>query len=317
MVLNEYTLPFRLTRADVIGSGSVSTVFAIGECIALKAPIVFRANIPLTDEQIEQSAESLASLEREKCIYDILNDHPHPNILQTILHCPGGIFMPRMSRNLDNWMNHDPNSISVPLRLRWVKELTRAAEHLESHGLVHGDIRPANTLLDNNLHIKLADFDSCVSAGDACLAFTVPYHDAFEEKASYTTEQFAIGSFMYTVFTGVEPEFEITGRKLQAEKLPDTSGILGGDIIASCWRKEYVSIAALAGEIEELELELALDDERDDGDGCEMCFVAGSNSPRSVQRVSGQANAEVLEEDRIEKLRVICRGLCSCLNDNN
>ncbi|KAL2360167.1 hypothetical protein RJZ56_006973 [Blastomyces dermatitidis] len=225
--------------------------------------------------------KSLTSLEREKRIYDILNHHPHPNTLQTILHCPGGIFMPRMSCNLDHRMKNDSNSISAPLRLRWVKELASAAEHLESHGLVHGDILPANTLLDNNLHIKPADFGSRVSTGEACLAFIVPCHDAFAEKASYTAEQFTIGSFMYTVFMGVEPEFEITGRKLRDEKFLETSGILGEDIIASCWRKEYVSIATLAGEIEELELELALDDERD-SDGCEMWFVASSNSSRSV-----------------------------------
>lgn len=311
MVLNGHKLPFRLTTADMLDSGSVSIVFAIGERIALKAPIIYKANIPLTEEQIEQSAESVASIRREKCIYDLLNDHPHPNILQTIFHCPDGIFMPRMLCSVFHWMGNDPNSIPAPLRLRWVKELASAAEHLETHGLVHGDIRPANTLLDKNMHIKLADFDSCVGIGDACLAFTVPYHDAFEETAGYATEQFAIGSFMYTVFTGVEPEFEITGRKLRDEKLPDTSSILGGDIIASCWRKEYVSVAALAGEIWELEL-----DDDGDTDGYEMWFVAGSNSPRSMASVNDQPDAEMLGEDRIEELRVVCKGLCNCLNGN-
>ncbi|KKZ60215.1 hypothetical protein EMCG_05025 [[Emmonsia] crescens] len=185
MVLNEQKLPLRLIRADILGSGSASIVFAIGERIALKAPIIYKANIQLTDQQIEQSTDSIASLAREK----------------------EGIFMPQMSCTVHYWMQDDPESIPAPLRLRWVKELASAAEHLEIHGLVHGGIRPTNTLLDNNMHIRLADFDSCVSSGEDCLAFTVPYHDAFEERASHTTEQFAIGSFMYAVFTGVEPEF--------------------------------------------------------------------------------------------------------------
>ncbi|PGH29335.1 serine/threonine protein kinase [[Emmonsia] crescens] len=237
MVLNEQKLPLRLTRADILGSGSASIVFAIGERIALKAPIIYKANIQLTDQQIEQSTDSIASLAREKGIYDLLNDHPHRNILQTILYCAEGIFVPRMSCTVDHWMQDDPKSIPAPLRLRWVKKLASAAEHLEIHGLVHGDIRPANTLLDNNMHIKLADFDSCVSTSEDCLAFTVPYHDAFEETASHTTEQFAIGSFMYTVFTGVEPEFEITGRKLWEERLPDTSGMLGGISLPAAGRR--------------------------------------------------------------------------------
>lgn len=71
-----------------------------------------------------------------------------------------------------------------------------------------------------------------------------------------------------------------------------------------------MSIAALAEEVMELGLELELDDERDIN-GCEMWFVAGSNSPHSIARVNGQADAEVLEEDRVAELLAICKGLCN------
>jgi serine/threonine protein kinase len=40
-------------------------------------------------------------------------------------------------------------------------ELTSAVAWLETLGLVHGNLRPPNILLDNKDHLKLADFD-CV-----------------------------------------------------------------------------------------------------------------------------------------------------------
>ncbi|PGH11050.1 serine/threonine protein kinase [Helicocarpus griseus UAMH5409] len=305
MDLTGQVVPFRFTERDMMGSGSVSNVFRMDRYIAVKTPILYHPDDLLSDEQAERSAVSLISIAREKAVYDALNNNPHPHILQTILHTtvPIAIFMPLMLHSLGHWMEIERPSAPSPLRLRWVKEVASAAEHLEAMGLVHGDIRPANVLLASDMHIKLADFDSCVQKGEECEAFTVPFHDAYEEVATHKSEQFAIGSFIYTLFTGHEPELHITGRELLAETLPNTEAILGGEIILKCWKKGYESVAAVAEDIYDLDL----DDDGRDGDESETRSVNGSDTHSSRLRVNGHAGPEVMSAERIAELREVCR----------
>ncbi|KAK2782052.1 hypothetical protein FQN52_001206 [Onygenales sp. PD_12] len=290
MDIGQRIAPFRLTHHHLLGAGYLSSTYAIEDCMAFKAPILYGNDIAATEEQTEQTVESSRAFSREKHAYDIINRNPHANILQSILHCHEGTFLPRMWLSLDDWMKGGM-SCATPLstRLRWVTELVSAVAHLEQLGLVHGDIRPANTLLDHRLRLKLAEFDSCIRIGQPCVASTIPFHDGVEDIASHQTEQFAVGSFIYCVFRGIEPEFQLTGETLQEENFPNVTSLLGKDIILKCWNKEYESVAALNEEV--------------------MGMVAAAmpyTSPSFMDRHHLSSGTQILTEETIQQLRLKC-----------
>ena len=56
------------------------------------------------------------------------------------------------------------NSLSVHIKVRWLAELAEGLCYLHAQNppLLHGDLKPANILLTDDLSIKIADFGSCV-----------------------------------------------------------------------------------------------------------------------------------------------------------
>lgn len=106
---------------------------------------------------------------------------------------------------------------------RWMRQLCLAAAGLERIGLCHGDIRPANMLLDVKFNLKLCDFDRTTKTGEDIAVLTEPFGRLLKKdegpnagtygKAGVRTDTFAIGSVYYTLLRGHEPyEKESWGR---------------------------------------------------------------------------------------------------------
>ncbi|KAM3466000.1 hypothetical protein MY5147_009146 [Beauveria neobassiana] len=105
---------------------------------------------------------------------------------------------------------------------QWATELAGAIAWLESLGVVHGDLRPANILLDQHDHIKLADFDSVAKMGLRNPGTTAPWVRLRDCKGSQGScsfglydawsEQFAFASVLHFLTTGIEL-YEDTGRE--------------------------------------------------------------------------------------------------------
>ena len=150
------------------------------------------------------------------------------------------------------------------LIVRWMRQLTDTVATLESLGLVHGDIRPPNILIDSDESIKLIDFDLTVPIGNDDAAIQSSYSELLRREGEpdrwiwggYTpqAERFQLGSIFYLLTRGYEPyENEWFGRDhgpismelLQAMKFPalDAGGI--DAIIRKCWNGEYPSMEAL------------------------------------------------------------------------
>ncbi|ESQ39212.1 hypothetical protein EUTSA_v10001310mg [Eutrema salsugineum] len=100
---------------------------------------------------------------------DVLSKMRHPNIITLIGACPEGcslVYEYLPGGSLEDSLNCKDNSppLSWQNRVRIATEICAALVFLHSnkaHSLVHGDLKPANVLLDANLVSKLSDFGTC------------------------------------------------------------------------------------------------------------------------------------------------------------
>ncbi|KAI9793355.1 MAG: hypothetical protein M1816_000247 [Peltula sp. TS41687] len=162
--------------------------------------------------------ENIKNFENEKAIYRILmeDQHRHPNIGTAILCVPEGIFMRRYETTLESRLSQSTTlPINIDTQSRWIQQLVSAVVWLERLGHFHGDLWPANVLLDARDNIKLVDFAATVKKGEQLIAaadtwFCKLQGEIFELPiAGPTNEQFALGSFVYTIRFGYKPHHEL------------------------------------------------------------------------------------------------------------
>ncbi|CRG85928.1 hypothetical protein PISL3812_02931 [Talaromyces islandicus] len=204
---------------------------------------------------------------REMDMFDIFEKHsPCPDIVQSFLRVPDGDFLAYLSGGtLEQRLQRD----EVPLTFieRWAMELSNAGAWLELLGYAHCDIRPPNTLLDGDDHLKLTDFDSMTKIGERYDGAAPPWArilgpESGEENGTFgycgaMTEQSAIGSILYYATRGHEPYEEEDlredpGPKVVALLRKMEFPVLGeghlDQIIGNCWRGNSSSLKELARE---------------------------------------------------------------------
>ncbi|KAJ6441547.1 branched-chain amino acid aminotransferase [Purpureocillium lavendulum] len=223
------------------------------------------------------------AFQHENTIYDELEQHePCPYLLQSVLRLPLLNFLPAMGRgSLEQRIKssrrrgsggeiHVLHTAPKIQAERWAIEIARAVAWLESIGYVHGDLRPANMLIDDTDHIKLADFDSVCRIGSICLGSAPPWArvqgtEAGQDKGTFgthgpRTEQFALGSILYTITRGFEPYEEERDSAqvltwLQNMVFPSLGETEIDGIVGRCWRGLYPSVKSLFEETTRLEHE--------------------------------------------------------------
>ncbi|KAF6807174.1 hypothetical protein CSOJ01_08362 [Colletotrichum sojae] len=237
--------------------GAGGQVFAINDRIVFKCPTNFSYPHP---QQAEEAIESAQRITHEKAVYEVLERHPHTNIIRCLLSIPEGFFMERMAMTLRDRIDYRPelNPPNAPTQLRWIYQIASAVAWLEKLGLVHGDLRPANILLTVDEHVRLADFDVCVKIGEELQAASEPFCklDARLDTppAGAVSEQFALASVIYTIRFNHIPMAELDApervqRIARIEMPPSEEDELFGDLIQDCWQGRYPSMAAMYEEI--------------------------------------------------------------------
>jgi atypical protein kinase C zeta type len=272
-------LPPCITKLRLISRGATGWVYQVDEEIALKYT----------------RKDRLKQFQNENNNYSLFERHGFPPYLtQSFLRLPGINFLQLMpSGSLDKriYSNQRRDYKNMKclevLRLeptqkieQWAMELSRAIAWLESLGLVHGDLRPANILLDPKDHLKLVDFDSIAEIGSKHLGNSPPWSrqlgpEAGRHQGTYglygaTSEQFTFGSILYTLTRGFEPyedKRKAAVALLRRMEFPELSGTQLDRVINRCWRGEYKSLVDLEKEMASLEgataapLATLLDDE--------------------------------------------------------
>lgn len=71
---------------------------------------------------------------------------------------------------------HKERPISEQLQHRWIKQLASAVAWLEQLDYFHGDMRPANILLDVAGNVMLCDFGNATRRGEELPGATDPFY---------------------------------------------------------------------------------------------------------------------------------------------
>ena len=97
----------------------------------------------------------------------------------------------------------------IPRVLKICEQVAQALRCAADQGLVHGDIKPENILLDANGNAKLVDFGLAGMQKDTSEIWGTPYYIAPEklkkEPIDYRADMYNLGGTLYHALTGVAP----------------------------------------------------------------------------------------------------------------
>ena len=123
--------------------------------------------------------------------------------------------------------------VPVPVKLRWLEELSAAVAYAHGCGVIHRDIKPANLMLDSYGRLKVLDFGISRMLGTLTTSATArvgtPGYCAPEQIQGGTTDHrsdlFSIGAVAYEVMSGAEPFggeniYAVTYRLLHEDPAP-------------------------------------------------------------------------------------------------
>lgn len=170
-------VPKSLQKHEFLGSGTTAFVFRINQAIVVKYPK------DKNNECFQAEVDFYKDLKSQSSSPDIVECfllHPNAIFLQ---YCENGSLHSRLlSRQVRIPAQDQPGKVVSVSELeddslisRWLTQLTSAAAFIESLGLAHNDIHPRNLLLDQQLNMKLSDFDSVTKTGDDFLGAPAPY----------------------------------------------------------------------------------------------------------------------------------------------
>lgn len=241
---------------QVIASGSSAFIGEVDESTVFKYPFT--------------PGGDMSRLEVERKLLEIVG--PHERIIALKGFSDNGLYLERaVNGTLAHYLLESSNPPpSTQRRLSWCREAAEAVTWIHIRGVIHCDIQPTNLLLDEELHVKMSDFqgkqlaeDGAVlldgGSGEPC-RFYCPRSDPFE--ANVKTDLFALGCTIYFIMLGnaVFPDvvdgedgwFETIKDRFAKQQFPQDLHACS-TITSKCWLKEYESAEEVLRDIKSVE----------------------------------------------------------------
>ncbi len=189
-----------------LGRGGMGGVY-MGRDKMLDRPIALKV-------MLRQYGEDPAFVEKFKREAQAAARLIHPNIAQIYSY---GISdgMPYIAMelvaggSLDQLMKTRGKDIDVPRVMKICEQVAQALRCAADQGLVHGDVKPENILLDANGNAKLVDFGLAAMQKDTTEIWGTPYYIAPEkvrkQEVDYRADMYSLGGTIYHALTGVAP----------------------------------------------------------------------------------------------------------------
>lgn len=218
------TLMPQVTLADfdllkVIGKGSFGKVFLVRK----KDSQQIYAMKVLTKDHVKRRRQ----IEHTRTERRVLGTVRHPFIVAmhfafqspqklyfVLDYCPGG--------ELFFWLSRE-KKLSERAATFYTAEITAALEHLHEHEVVYRDLKPENILLDQDGHIKLADFGLAkegvaqAAAGAQSLCGTPEYlaPEILDKKGhGLSSDWWNMGMVLFEMITGLPPWYTTDRQRL-------------------------------------------------------------------------------------------------------
>ena len=145
-----------------IGSGGGGVVY-LGQHLRLKKKVVLKADkrkLSVGEEKLRREVDMLKSLSQTYIpqVYDFVEDD---GVVFTVMDYIDGISLDRLIEQ-----KRYPKQREV---LQWACQLLEALEYLHSrppHGILHGDIKPANIMFRTDGNICLIDYNIALALGE-------------------------------------------------------------------------------------------------------------------------------------------------------
>lgn len=244
---------------EMIGRGGGNYIGVLDETTVLNYPC-----IPGRD----------SSLEVESQLLEILGSHPR------IIGAKG---LTEAGLRLQYAVNGDLNryitenaSTPTPLdqQLQWCKQAAEAVAYLHSKRIIHCDINLRNLLLDENLNLKLADFQGMYKSCDGSVlldglsrectkSFLPRIHGDY---ADVETDLFALGSAFYFILIGhqifpelqshIDEDEEEIEQRFRSGEFPVDLEIYS-EVMRKCWTQEYCSAQEVVDDIVDVQESIA------------------------------------------------------------
>lgn len=192
---------------EIIDEGAFGIVYrayqpAVGREVAIKVIRPDLAGLPSFVRRFEAEARTVAKLAHPRIVplHDFWRDADGAYLVMRLL--PGG--------NLAQTLGMGTLDPSVAVRV--VHHVGEALDHAHAHGVIHGDLKPPNVLLDGEGNAFLSDFGIPARLLDQTelgnRTYSAPAYRAPEEATtgpSVLTDIFALGTLAYEVLTGRAP----------------------------------------------------------------------------------------------------------------
>lgn len=224
------TVPCRLGTfllLDVIGTGGMGGVYrardeSLGRLVAIKVMLASLGEDQEFVENFRREAQAAAKLNHPHIaqIYSFGQEKGHPYIAMELV--PG--------RGLDKLIESG-KTLDQALVLQIGLDIAEGLREAGEIGLVHGDIKPENILLDEKMSAKLVDFGvaSFVGQTGADGIWGTPYYIAPEkiksQKADARSDIYCLGATLYHALAGQPPfdgetPIEVVKARLEREPVP-------------------------------------------------------------------------------------------------
>lgn len=203
---------------EVIGYGSYGVVFSAvlqeeyktlecGDVVAIKEILATRVACDDDMLKLTREIDNMSKIKSDHCV-KLYGFEKDPSKFYIIMeYCESG--------DLHQFIRTKRNYIDEKLVYSFAMQIGEALKELQSHNMIHRDLKPHNILLKGSypdLRLKIADFGLSRCLGDNCLANTLcgsPNYMAPEvilrQEYDSSADMWSIGVILYELVTGSVP----------------------------------------------------------------------------------------------------------------
>lgn len=172
-----------------------------------------------------ESEEDMQLIIREATIYDTIGIHPR--IAEWMSRGSSDYVDVKFYSHGDLANYIQEKKITPDLQSKWFQQILEAIVIIHSHGVIHSDLALRQFFIDDDLDLRLGDFNSSQYPGHPALGYEKASHCLPRDYELPNTERsdiFALGSALYELVVGKPP---------YAELYPTQAGFHDPDLVKS------------------------------------------------------------------------------------